>query len=183
MTLSIKGKILSSNYMQSPFKMIVSGSIGTGKTTFIKKLFSTWIFLKNKCTLIYYYYPRVLQELPIDCNDLSTPIIFRIGLPTIEVIKGFASNSCIIIEDQYEEAMNNHEINDLFSIYARSCNISVILSGQDLYMGGKYSRTIINNCNYFTLFSNYINIYNTRKICRKLGLQNAYKKACQIDAK
>ena len=182
MTLSVSGLVMKNESISNPFRLIVSGSIETGKTTLIKNMLRNFLLFKPNITKLYYYYPDYSLVRPDKWSELDISITYCTGLPSLNNMKHIVENSCVIIEDQYYEAIANKDINDLFCTYARKYNISLIISTPDYFADGLYARSIRNSCNYLALFNNFVHVSTNSRICKQFGLLHAYNKAKQVNA-
>jgi len=143
--------------LEYPLRFLVSGSTRTGKTYFIEKLLKQ--SLCKNIEDIYYFGEKKHHKYKS-----------FIGLPKDT---DFARNSCIVIDNLYESAINSKIVYNLFK-YSGEKKISVFLTTQDLSAVGKYSSSIQNNCNYLVLFSNTNRILN-RQLAHDKDLDASYK--------
>ena len=83
----------------SPFSMSLSGTTGSGKTTWIYRL------LKHKDDMIlpspdnFFYFYGIWQDLYAEMEENMTYVKFREGLPSMEVVKSMSPNSMIVLDD------------------------------------------------------------------------------------
>ena len=79
----VNGLIHKGDYqLKSPFKMLLSGSSGSGKTTFVEDLIK-YNKIKGKISQIIYHYPEALVEPPVDWHHQfkNIPVTYEEGLP------------------------------------------------------------------------------------------------------
>ena len=119
MPLSIEGHIIPDVKFTYPFRCILSGSSGSGKTEFAKKLISRDDIFNGKITQIRYYQPCSM-EYPVDWhNTLTIPVTYKQGLPSENELMEMEENAVIILDDLYEKAIQSQAIDHLFRIISR----------------------------------------------------------------
>ena len=64
------------------------------------------------------------------------------------------NNHLIILDDLMTESVNSLEILKLFTMFRHHKGLSVILLSQNLFVQGKYARTLALNAQYYILFNN-----------------------------
>ena len=142
---TISGKLISEDYqIQTPFRMLISGSSGTGKTTFIKKL-----ILSNRVpefNTVYYCYPFELGDPPVDW-DKKFPINveFITDLPDIKFFDTVEPNSLLILDDLWTETCKSQDLVKAFKVFSRKKNVSIIAVSQSYFSGSHEGREIRNN--------------------------------------
>lgn len=85
--------------LQTPFKMLLSGSSGSGKTTFVEDLIK-FKKIKNKVSQIIYHYPEALVHPPVDWHSKfhDIPVIYEEGIPNDqEYWSNIPKNSLVVI--------------------------------------------------------------------------------------
>lgn len=85
--------------LQTPFKMLLSGSSGSGKTTFVEDLIK-FKKIKNKVSQIIYHYPEALVTPPVDWHNKfhDIPVIYEEGIPNDqEYWSNIPKNSLVVI--------------------------------------------------------------------------------------
>ena len=142
--------------LSHPASYIVSGSSGTGKTQWTKKLLENWgrvvnTHLPDRIVWLYSEFQPTYSELLV---------IF----PQIEFIKGVPDDVCdmfdaqtrnlCIIDDLLQECAGNKNVANLFTKTSHHRNLSVIFITQNLFFQGKECRTISLNANYIIVFAN-----------------------------
>ena len=168
----------SSFKLQAPFTMLISGSSGSGKTTFIENILR-YNKIDSKPKTIYYHYPPELTSIPVKWHSMfeSLNVKYIQGLPDECEWNSVKPNSLVIIDDLYVECVNNEAAAKAFKIYSKKRNFSIILVSQFFFDRGPYSSTIRNNIEYFTLFENHGNMSMNRMIAEKLGYMKRFKEA------
>ena len=165
--------------LQLPMRAIFAGSSQSGKTSLItdmlrnqKRLFN------NKFDVVKYCYPSYLTEVPVDIHDyLEEDVIYYCGFPTERQILELPSNSLLVLDDLAQEAFNSELISQLFRVISGKNNISVILTTQNYFSKGKFSRDIRNSCNYCCLFRNCCDNSLNKRVAKAFGLNKAFTSA------
>ena len=139
---------------KSPFSISVSGTTGSGKTTWIFKL------LKNKDKMIVnppshiLYCYGIWQHLYAEMEETMSYVSFKEGLPSMETVKSMPPHSMIVLDDLAHLIYNNKEIELLFSQVSHHRKISVCHIKNNLFYQGKHARTISLNTHLYVLLSN-----------------------------
>ena len=151
--------------LKKPFRLIVAGSSGSGKTEFVKKLILKSHFESN-FTNILYCYPDYLDEPPIEINQ---ELECFPGIPSLEYLGTLPKNTLIILDDMMMECSSNVIITKLFTVIARKRNISLILIVQNLYQQRSF-RNIRLNTSAFALFKFHAGFDVNLRLIRDIGL-------------
>ena len=93
--MQINGEILETKLVTSPFRMIISGSTGVGKTRYCKS-FLTSPFV-SRPSKIYYFY----ESCPEIWKIKGVPFSPFPGIPSIDFFRDIEPDSVIIIDDQF----------------------------------------------------------------------------------
>lgn len=125
---------------QHPVNIIISGSTGTGKSTFCRNLLE-FKAIDGDIKQIHYFMRRSEQidfNLPKDVEFYTHE-----GLPDKDwhnrTFKNKRKDVLIIVDDQWGEAVNDELCNDLI-FYGRSHDfISIIFITQNYFAKGKHS--------------------------------------------
>lgn len=144
-----------------PFKpcssMVISGSTGSGKTTWVYKFLQNLngVYTSPPVSVLYCYgihqdkFDQIERELDI--------VTFHKGVPTKEEIDEYTSTNThklIIMDDLMEEVTQNIDMLLLFTQGCHHRKLSVIYITQNLYQQNKYAKTISLNTWYLVLFRN-----------------------------
>ena len=162
----VEGRAISDIKLEKPFKLIVGGGSGAGKSEFIKKLLDK-NFFSSSFNRIIYSYPHYLNDVPI---EFKTLVEYRQGVLSEECIQDLKPNSLLIIDDLMRECAESNIIENLFAVTARKRNISVVLVTQNVYYQGKHFRNIRLNATGFVLFKFYAGVDINWRLIRDLGL-------------
>jgi hypothetical protein len=168
--------------------MIVSGSSGyvilsnknltsvfsVGKTKFCKNMLKHNV-LSEKIKHVFYYSCPGARNPKWNKSLSSIRIHFREGLPTIRQFLNFPKNSCVIIDDQFEEAIESKDVQKAFTVYRRKFGFSLILISQNVFEKGKKAKTIRSNTFTYVLFNNFGDQQQNHLLARQLMLEKRFK--------
>ena len=174
MTKLVEGLLVDSPKLQKPFRAIVAGGSGSGKSCFVQKLIEQNHF-NSDFDLIKYIYPDYLDDPPMDINT-DQIIEYTAGLPTCNSLASIDRNTLVILDDLMLEVANCADIARFFSVIARKKNISVIMIVQNIFMQGKHFRNIRLNATHIILFKFYAGLDTNFRIIRDLGLTGSVTK-------
>ena len=103
--MQINGEILDKRLINSPFRMIISGSTGVGKTRFCKSfLTSSFVSRPSK---IYYFYNDFYESSPEIWKRKGVPFTSFPGIPSIDFFRDIEPKSVIIIDDQFRNCIKS----------------------------------------------------------------------------
>ena len=171
-------KIENENF-SAPFRMILSGSSGAGKTFFAEKILKHNIFDK-KADFVYYFHPCYLDEAPVNWHEtMNIPVSYQTGLPSVELLTSMPTNSVIVLDDLMDKASASETIDHLFRVISGKRKISVMMMTQNYFAPGRFSRNIRNSCNYTVLLRNCCDATINLRAVRAMGLTKAFQKAQQ----
>lgn len=156
---------VSDSKLEKPFRLIVGGGSGSGKTEFVKKLVNTNHF-STPFDKIVYCYPDYLDEVPTDFDQI---VEYQAGLLDLQYFSKIPKNSLIILDDMMSECGQSDVIMKLFSVVARKRNLSIIFIVQNVYDRSKQFRNIRMNATGFALFKFYAATDVTQRILRDLS--------------
>ena len=157
---TLSGEICDSDYViQTPFRMLVSGSSGTGKlkglitylithlgkTTFVEKLISS-NRLAQPFSSIYYCYPFELGDPPVSWHDLTdSNVEYLSDLPDAKFFDTCEENSLLVLDDLWSETCKSPDLVKAFKVFSRKKKVSIISISQSYFSGGDAGREIRNN--------------------------------------
>ena len=166
----------------TPFRMILSGSSGSGKTAFAGKILEHDVF-DTSVEYVYYYFPCYLDEAPVDWhNSMTIPVSYQTGLPTLEQLTSMPANSVVILDDLMDECVISGTIDHLFRVISGKRKISVMIMTQNYFTHGRYSRNIRNSCNFTVLLRNYCDATINNRAARAMKLTKPVALAEQWNA-
>ena len=176
MTRAVKGQIINKSF-SFPFRMILAGSSGAGKTYFAGELLKSNLF-EDEISAVHYYYPCYLTEAPVNWHKtLDIPVSYHVGLPNKSDLMLLERKSCVVIDDSFDEALKSSAIDHLFRVISGKRNICVMIMSQNNFSKGKYGREIRNSCNFSVLFRNCCDVSINENIARMAGMKKAYDSA------
>jgi len=158
-----------------PFRIILSGSSGAGKTHFAGNLLKAADLFQNEVEYIYYYHPCYLDEPPVNWHEtMDIPVSYQTGIPSLEQLMSIPQNSVIILDDLMDKCNESEAIDQLFRVISGKRKIAVMIMTQNYFAQGKYGRNIRNSCNYSVLLRNCCDATINRRAVRAMGLTKAY---------
>lgn len=170
----VKGFLIESPKLQKPFRLLVAGGSGSGKTEFVKRLVNEKYY-DDDFDHIMYVYPDYLEECPTEFNT-DNNVESLAGLPDKSLLSALEPNTLIILDDMMMETAKNDDIAKLFTVIARKKNISIILIVQNIYQQGKHFRTIRLNSTGIVLFKFYAGVDSNYRLLRDIGLLSLISK-------
>ena len=99
MRTTVFGKEVFDCKLEKPFRLIVGGGSGTGKTTFLKQLVDQSHF-STPFDKIVYCYPDYLEDVPTEFEQI---VEYRPGLGDLGYYSSLPKNSLIIYDDMMNE--------------------------------------------------------------------------------
>ena len=157
-----------------PFRMILSGSSGAGKTYFAGNLLKSQLF-DSHFEFIYYFHPCYLDEAPVNWHETMTvPVSYQTGLPSLEQLTSMPPNSVIVLDDLMDKCNESEVIDQLFRVVSGKRRISVMIMTQNYFAQGKYGRNIRNSCNYAVFLRNCCDATINRRAARAMGLTKPF---------
>ena len=156
-----------SNTLATPFRLIVGGASGSGKTELVKKMIHEGYF--GSLRDIHYCYPEYLTTIPA---VFDVPVQYHSGLLSLSDIKDLEDGCLLIIDDLMLETSASESIAKLFTVCARKRGISVILLVQNIYQQGKHFRNIRLNATAIIMFKFRAGQDVNKRLLRDLGLQH-----------
>ena len=160
-----------------PFRIILSGSSGAGKTYFAEKILKSKRFDFN-VDYIYYFHPCYLDETPVNWHETMTiPVSYQTGLPTLEQMMSMPPHSVIVLDDLMEKCILNDAVDKLFRVISGKRKISVMIMTQNYFAQGRFGRNIRNCCNYTVLLRNCCDATINRRATLAMGLTKPFDMA------
>ena len=166
------GREIIDSKIEKPFRMIIGGGSGTGKTCFTQELVNQSHF-SSPFEKIVYCYPEYLIECPVEFDQI---VEYRPGLGDLEYFSTLPKNTLIIYDDLMNECGNSKEIMKLFTVVARKRQISIIFLVQNLFDQAKQFRNIRLNATHLVLFKFQAAQDVKFRLLRDLGMQNLISK-------
>lgn len=143
---TISGDLIENDYkIVTPFRMLISGSSGTGKTTFIENLLQSNRIDKDFST-VYYCYPYNLGDPPVEWHEtLKCNVQYLTHLPDLRFFDSIEPDSLLILDDLWTETCKSSDLVAAFKVYSRKKKVSMIVVTQSYFSGGDEGREIRNN--------------------------------------
>ncbi len=143
----------------APIRLLACGSSGAGKSYFLQRIISNHQNLFDKpINRLYYCVPpnasfSVRQAIDNLQNAVETVICIE-GLPSERDLEGITGDehTVWIIEDMFEQVVRNKFLQQCFVHHSRHFKISLLLSTQNLTIGGKFNVAIRQQCTHFAIF-------------------------------
>ena len=142
----------------SPASLLLSGISQSGKTRFTFKLLenANGMFEKPPTKIIYAYgqYQPLFEQM----EERIPGLILHSGIPSREQIDEWtdptdtAHHTVIVLDDLAGQVTKSEEALFLFTVTAHHRCCSVIFLTQNLFMPGKFARSISLNCHYVVMF-------------------------------
>ncbi len=159
------------DFIARPFRIIVAGASGAGKTEIVKKLVTE---IHDDFESIHYCYPDYLTDIP---TEFDADVHYHPGIFTTRELASVKDHSLLIIDDLMVEASSSCDINKLFTVIGRKRNISIILLVQNLYHQGKHFRNIRLNATGFILFKFRAAFDVNLRLLKDIGLNATIKRS------
>jgi len=141
----------------SPTTVLLSGATMSGKTTLtfeiLKRAKGMFEIPPDKIVYAYGEYQPLYDEMEKTIPELT----LHQNLPSKEEIDTWSSGSkhtVLILDDLLNQVTQSQDSLFLFCVTAHHRCVTVLFLTQNLYMPGKYARTISLNCHYVILFRN-----------------------------
>ena len=179
MPSSVRFKKNDETKFSFPFRMFLSGSSESGKTYFAEKILKRNDLFMDTISYVSYHYPCELPKPPVEWEkSLDMPVNYQIGLPTMTEIMNLPENSCIVLDDLYDEVVKSRDIDYLFRVISSKRKICVMVMTQYIFTKSNgIARQIRNNSNFTVLFRNCADVNMNKRACQQLGISQAYTKA------
>ena len=145
--------------IHTPFSMILAGSSGSGKTTWLEKFLQNFDFLcdgQQYKKLLWFSgskQPDLFKRLEQQFKG-SVRIYTEIPPTIFEDIEKTGKNSIIVIDDLMHEMKADSGIGKLFTKGRSHLNCNVILLWQNVFPQGTEMRNLSINTQYFVIFKN-----------------------------
>jgi hypothetical protein len=145
--------------------------LGCGKTSWISKLlkhrdvmfdrpFVKIVFaISEKSNITKEMHTQLLQDVP--------NIELIRGLPDFDELSHLHGNKLVILDDHILTLINSEEMFNTITIASNHSNISLIITSQNFFLQGKYSKTLHRNTSYKVIFRDrgdrqWLNLYSSQ---------------------
>jgi len=130
--------------LRAPMLCQLVGPSRSGKTTFLIKLLASGL-IQPEPEKVYWLSGSANQAIPKSAIKLSSA----------QQLSGkFPRGSLLVIDDLAQDLASDEHLARIFLHRSHHESFSVVFITQNLFLPGKYSRTIAINCHYLTLFKN-----------------------------
>ena len=166
-----------------PFRMILTGGSGCGKSTWLLKLVKHFSYMFKSVTVFYQILSPDLTEL---INN-SAKFCLKQGIPSQEDVDALdGSQTLWIIEDAMSEIGISKTMSQLLTRVSSHCSLSVCLTLQNLFDKGPQIRTITLSATHLVLFRSIrhqtmINTLNSQMMWPKNFLAYAMRDCSKQD--
>ena len=145
---------------------------GSGKTTFVYQFLRhlQGMYTSDPPQHVLYCYD-IYQPMFDEMEKTLSNFTLHDGLPSDEVIDEYTrdrSHRLVILDDLYQEVLQNPRMEKLFTQGCHHKRISVIFITQNLYAQGKSARTIALNTWYQVLFRNVRDASQVATLARQI---------------
>ena len=143
--------------IRTPFRMILAGSSGSGKTIWVYQFLRYHKLLLDKAPAKIIFYYSAWQPVYDTLNESALVSEFIKGVPSEEDISSLleyaeTGGSLVIIDDQ---ALNlNKDMAKIFTVTSRHSNVSIMLLAQNIFTKQPFFRDISLQATYIVLFKN-----------------------------
>jgi len=154
-------KVTCSSALKHPFTCIVSGPTQSGKTEWVMNLLlQRDRMIEPPVRGIIYCYGERQRKLDRLAERIGPAMILHEGVPSREMLNnqlGDGNNDesqLLVLDDLMEDVQNSSLVAELFTRGSHHRNLSVLLISQNLFVKGRYQRTISLNANYLVAMKN-----------------------------
>lgn len=135
-----------------PQRQLCCGPSMSGKSTYMKNLikYKNQIFDQKFSRIIYSCPDSLVESNKNYCDELKSifpNVEFINGIPTVDSLqlRTDKEHKLILIDDQFDQACNSKTIYDIFCLHSHHYNISIVLSGHNIFQKSKYGTTLSRN--------------------------------------
>ena len=102
-------------------------------------------------------------------------LCYKSGQPTMDELTSLEENTCVVLDDIYEECIHSKPIDYLFRVLSGKKKISVMIMSQRYFTKGRFAMTVRNNVNFTVLMRNTDARIN-KQIARVLNVEKEFEK-------
>lgn len=164
--------------LQHPFRMLISGPSGVGKSRFVlDQIISRNDSINCPIKRIFYFYGTFDAGYHSELFDAARSVYnidikFEKGIANVDPEQlDPATPTLLIFDDLFMEIQQSQTLASYFTRETRHRNTSVIMIQQTIFGRGKFSREISLNCNYFVCFKNLIDQEQFAILARRIEPQ------------
>jgi hypothetical protein len=187
MIFEMDGKEMYDVRLQIPFRILLNGASGCGKSTYLyNMLLNSGVLYSEKHAYTVLYY-STWQPLYTKMQEKKLVDEFRQEVPSLEYISQIAAQykdrgGIQVLVDDLIDSLND-EIGHLFKVGSHHEKISIVYISQTLFPNSDVFRTMRSNANYIVLFKSPSNVRQVHTFMNQFNPENAkelikvYKKA------
>ena len=163
---------------RSPCCLALTGSSGSGKTTFLYRVLREKDQLFSDPPKKILYCHGVYQNM-FDSMERDLDIEFVEGIPSEEKIEEFANGEsrCIVLDDLMTDVVESKHIQHLFTRGSHHKNLTVVYLNQNMYCQGKFARTLAINTQYLVIFKSPRDCSQLGVLGRQIGVGRSITEA------
>ena len=141
-----------------PARILVAGMSGSGKSTWILKLLKHRArVLSEPLSAVYYCFPEHStspkdEQFRSELRKAVPNINFVIGVPDFARIAFLPAAKLVILDDLISSLLDDEKLFNVVTTVSRHSDVSLIITTQNLYLGGKYSVSLVRNCSEKVFF-------------------------------
>jgi septin family protein len=137
-----------------PARIYICGATGAGKTCFILNLLKyVDKMFDQPFSKIYFSVPGDVEpEFEQRLRSVAPNIKIVSGLPDFSEVSAYAGHKLVLVDDQIATIVGSKEIFNAITIASNHQHISLVITTQNFYLQGKYSKTLHRNTSYKVLF-------------------------------
>jgi len=156
-----------------PFRAVLVGSVGTGKTKLAHRIAAGYPEVTDKKFDFIYVIYSVFQEEYATLADFCSTLLLTSEIPSTEELEKlplFNKNSLIIIDDreEYNQTKWMARIANLFTVFSRHKNTSIIFTVHDIFLGSKAATVVMRNASYLIIFESVRDKSSVKVLGRQL---------------
>ena len=129
---NVQGETISNNKFPNNTRILIGGSTGSGKTTFVFHLIKNQHFINPIQTV--HYFSTSANPIDIDWHDTlpNVDVFYYEGLPSLSFYPTVKPNSIVIIDDLFEDAIESSDVSRAFRVESRHRDFALIIITQVL---------------------------------------------------
>ena len=109
------GREVVDTKLEKPFRLIIGGGSGCGKTSLLKQIVENSHF-STPFNKIVYCYPDYLEEIPVQFDQI---VEYNAGISDAKYFSSLPKNTLLLFDDMMSECGKSDDIMKLFSVIDR----------------------------------------------------------------
>ena len=157
-----------------PARIYLAGPTGSGKSSLIVAMIKhrEMLFDKEFNTIIFCSpeknvsqdHQTFMSRLREVCNN----IVFMSGLPNFDELSFIEGHKLVICDDLISEIVDSKEMFKAVTVYSNKQNLSLCLTTQNLYLGGKFAASLVRNASYLICFQSLMDSHWLAHLSRQM---------------